>query len=67
MVTEQFPEYGAVSCWTIPGCWDHTIPVAGTYQAQLMLLPFTISCSWSRKSRLVLPSWFYLSGAGSLE
>jgi len=31
--------------------------------AQLMPLPLTISCS--SKSRLVLPSWFYLSGAGS--
>ena len=30
--------------------------------AQLMPLPLTISCS--SKSRLVLPSWFYLSGAG---
>jgi len=33
------------------------------HMAQLMLLPLTISCS--SKSRLVLPSWFYLSGAGS--
>jgi len=31
--------------------------------AQLMPLPLTISCS--SKSRLVLPSWFYLSGIGS--
>jgi len=31
--------------------------------AQLMSLPLTISCS--SKSRLVLPSRFYLSGAGS--
>jgi len=31
--------------------------------AQLMPLPFTISCS--SKSRLLLPSWFYLSCAGS--
>jgi len=30
--------------------------------AQLMPLPLTVSCS--SKSRLVLPSWFYLSGAG---
>jgi len=28
--------------------------------AQLMPLPLTISCS--SKSRLVLPTWFYLSG-----
>jgi len=32
--------------------------------AQLMPLTLTISCS--SKSRLVLPSWFYLSSAGSL-
>jgi len=33
---------------------------AGLYMAQMMPLPLTISCS-----RLVLPSWFYLSSAGS--
>jgi len=33
------------------------------HMAQLILLPFTISCS--SKSRLVLPSCFYLSGTGS--
>jgi len=33
------------------------------HMTQLMPLPLTISCS--SKSRLVLPSWFYLSGAGS--
>jgi len=33
------------------------------YMAQQMLLPLTISCS--SKSRLVLPSCFYFSGAGS--
>jgi len=32
------------------------------HMAQLMPLPLTISCS--SKSRLVLPSWFYLFGAG---
>jgi len=36
---------------------------ADLHMAQLMLLPLTISCS--SKSRLVLPSSFYLSGAGS--
>jgi len=35
---------------------------ADLHMAQLMSLPLTISCS--SKSRLVLPSWFYLSGAG---
>ena len=36
---------------------------ADMHMAQLMPVSLTISCS--RKSRLVLPSWFYLSGAGS--
>ena len=36
---------------------------ADLHMAQLMPLLLTISCS--SKSRLVLPSWFYLSGAGS--
>jgi len=35
---------------------------ADLHMAQLMPLPLTIS--GSSKSRLVLPSWFYLSGAG---
>jgi len=33
------------------------------YLTQVMPLPLTISCS--SKSTLVLPSWFYLSGASS--
>jgi len=33
---------------------------ADLHLTQLMPLPLTISCS--SKSRLVLPSWFYLSG-----
>jgi len=36
---------------------------ADLHMAQLMPLPLTISCS--SKSRLVLRSWFYLSGASS--
>ena len=36
---------------------------ADLHVAQQMPLPLTISCS--SKSRLVLPSWFYLSGTGS--
>jgi len=36
---------------------------ADLHMAQLMPLPFTISCS--SKSRLVSPSWFYLSDTGS--
>jgi len=34
---------------------------ADLHMAQLMPLPLTVSCS--SKSRLVLPSWFYFSGA----
>jgi len=36
---------------------------ADLHVAQLMPLPLNIS--YSSKSRLVLPSWFYLSGTGS--
>jgi len=36
---------------------------ADLHMAQLMPLPLIISCS--SKSRLVITSWFYLSGAGS--
>jgi len=36
---------------------------ADLHMAQLMPLPLTISCS--SKPRLVLPSRFYLAGAGS--
>jgi len=36
---------------------------ADLHMAQQMPLPLTISCS--SKSRLVLRSWFYLSGTGS--
>jgi len=36
---------------------------ADLHIAHLLPLPLTISCF--SKSRLVLPSWFYLSGAGS--
>jgi len=36
---------------------------ADLHMSQLMPLPLTIS--WSIKSKLILPSWFYLSGAGS--
>jgi len=36
---------------------------ADLHMAQLMPLPLTISCF--SKSRLVLPSWWYLSGVGS--
>jgi len=47
--------------------WDADVVMclgqsADLHMAQLMLLPLTISCS--SKSRLVIPSWFYLSGAG---
>jgi len=36
---------------------------ADLHMAQLMPLPLTVCCS--SQSRLVLPSWFYLSGASS--
>jgi len=36
---------------------------ADLHMAQLIPLPLTVSCS--SKSRLVLPSWFYLFGTGS--
>jgi len=36
---------------------------ADLHMAQLIPLPLTISCS--SKSRLILPSWFYLSGSSS--
>jgi len=36
---------------------------ADLHMAQLMPLPLTVSCI--NKSKSVLPSWFYLSGAGS--
>ena len=38
---------------------------ADLHMAQLMPLSLTIFCS--TKSRLVLPSWFYLSGTGSRQ
>jgi len=49
--------------------WDAGVVIslergADLHMAQLMPLPLTISCS--SESRLVLPSWFYLSGTGSL-
>ena len=51
--------------WVV-GCWCGHLSEARCRfaYAQLMPLPLTISCS--SKSRLILPSWFYLSGAGSL-
>jgi len=47
--------------------WDAGVVIclgqgADLHMAQLMPLPFSISCS--SKSRLALPSWFYLSDAG---
>jgi len=48
--------------------WDAGMVVclgqgADLHMAHLMPLPLTISCC--SKFRLVLPSWFYVSGAGS--
>jgi len=47
--------------------WDAEMVIclwrgADLHMAYLVPLPLTISCS--SKSRLVLPSWFYLSGTG---
>jgi len=49
----------------VVGCWrGYLIGARCRFAyAQLMALPLTISCS--SKSRLVLPSWFYLSGTSS--
>jgi len=52
--------------WVV-GCWHGYLICLGLgadlHMAQLMPLPLIIFCS--SKSRLVLPSWFYLSGTGS--
>jgi len=58
---------GHPSCKKLSGGMLAWLPVwtrsRFAYMAQLMPLPLTNSCS--SKSRLVLPSWFYLSGTGS--
>jgi len=56
------------ACKKLSEWWDAGVVMclgqgADLHIAQLMPLPLTVSCS--SKSRLVLPSWFYLSGAGS--
>jgi len=52
-----------VKNWVV-GCWRGCLGWgADLHIAQQMPLPLTISCS--SKSRLVLPSWFYLSGTCS--
>jgi len=48
--------------------WDSGMVIclgqcADLHMAQVMPLPLTVSCY--SKSRLVLSSWFYLSGTGS--
>ena len=57
---------GQLACknWMV-GCWHGSClgRVGDLHMAQMMPLPLTVSCS--SKTRLVLPSWFYLSGAGS--
>jgi len=40
---------------------------ADLHMSQLMPLPLPLTISFSSIFRLVLPSWFYLSGAGSPE
>jgi len=53
-----------VKNWVV-GCWRGYLSGWGAdlHMAQHIPLPLTISCS--SKSRLVLPSWLYLSGTGS--
>jgi len=51
---------GGILVWL---CVWVKVQCAYLHIAQLMPVPLTISCS--SKSRLVLPFWFYLSGAGS--
>jgi len=48
--------------WVV-GCWHGYVSGQGAdlHMAHLMPLPLTVPCS--SKSRLVLPSWFYLPGA----
>jgi len=56
---------GHPACRKLSGgmlAWLYLGQGADLHMAQLMPLPLTISCS--SKSRLVLLSWFYLSGAG---
>jgi len=56
---------GHPACKTLSGrCWHGCLGWgADLHKAQQMPLPLTNSCS--SKSRLVLPSWFYLSGTSS--
>jgi len=51
-----------VKHWVV-GCWHSYLSGwdADLHMAQLMPLPIIISCS--SKSRLVLPEWFFFSGA----
>ena len=52
-----------VKNWVV-GCWHGYLGWgADLHIAKQMPLPLTISCS--SKSKLVLPSWFYLSGTSS--
>jgi len=48
--------------WWDAGIFMCLVQGADLQMAQLMPVPLTISCS--SKSRLVLPSWFYLSDVG---
>ena len=59
---ERQPASKQLSGWML--AWLCLGKGADLHMAQLMPLPLTISCS--SKSGLVLPSWFYLSGAQNL-
>jgi len=55
-----------ITTYQVVGCWHGYLSGARCRfaYAQLMSLPLTtVSCS--SKSRLVLPSWYYLSATGS--
>ena len=64
LLVEQQEGHLACQNWVV-GCWlGYLSGVRRRFAyARLMPLPLTVSCS--SKSRLVLPSWFYLSGTGS--
>ena len=46
-------------------CWHGCVWVKRQILQMAEMMPLLITISFSNKSRLVLPSWLYLSGAGS--
>jgi len=41
------------------GSWYHCLMLNNKLPLMAQLMPLPLSVSWSSKSRLVLPSWFY--------